>query len=84
MKRDWYFIRSMALVGLIAIGGAMACLNVGCATHARLVAPASDPVAEVLAHRDARAVAHDYPDFFRTALNKIADLKHDLTLEENK
>jgi len=56
----------------------------GCATHARLVAPGSDPVAEVLAHKDAHAVAHDYPDFFRTALNKIADLKHDLTLEENK
>lgn len=57
----------------------------GCATtERRVTAYGSDPVAEVLSHRDARKVAHDYPDFFSAALGKIAALKHDLTLEENK
>lgn len=67
----------LAVLGLVLLSG--------CATtERRVTAYGSDPVAEVLAHRDARAVARTYPDFFNAALGKIAALKHDLTLEENK
>lgn len=50
-----------------------------CATPPKLVtAPAADPVAQILADPDARAVARTYPKFFTRTLNTVAELKHDL------
>jgi hypothetical protein len=56
------------------------CLSLtACATRPGLVSdPASDPVAEIMTHDQAREVARHYPDFFTKALNKIAALHHDL------
>lgn len=53
--------------------------TLGCTTPPKLVtAPNADPVAEILADPDARAVARAYPKFFTRTLNQVADLKHDL------
>lgn len=58
----------IALLGLTA-----------CTTPPKLVtAPAADPVAQILADPDARAVARTYPKFFTRTLNTVAELKHDL------
>jgi len=56
-------------------------LLAGCATAPQQITrPGHDHVGELLAHPQARAAAAAAPDFTAAALNRVAELSHDLRL----